>query len=109
VVCESLGLVCWLMLVGLRALLEAEALPVHLQDMDMVGEEVEESPGEPFRAKDFGPLVEGQVTFFPAFGYNMVVLSSSLVISVVPVPAHIVLASIHLLLGTFFTWQLWTS
>ena len=59
--CESLGLVCWLMLVSLPALLEAEAIPVHLQDMDMVGEAVEESPGEPFRAKDLGPLVEGQV------------------------------------------------
>jgi len=46
VVCESLGLVCWLMLVGLPALLEAEALAVHLQDMDMVGEAVEEGPGE---------------------------------------------------------------
>ena len=45
-VCESLGLVCWLMLVGLPALLEAEALSVHLHDMDMVGEAVEESPGE---------------------------------------------------------------
>ncbi len=49
------------MLVGLPALLEAEAIPVHLQDMDMVGEAVEEGPGEPFRAKDLGPLVEGQV------------------------------------------------
>ena len=46
---------------GLPAVLEAEALPVHLQDMDMVGEAVEESPGEPFRAEDLGPLVEGQV------------------------------------------------
>ena len=27
----------------------------------MVGEAVEEGPGEPFRAKDLGPLVEGQV------------------------------------------------
>ena len=49
------------MLVGLPALLEAEALTVHLQDMDMVGEAVEESPGEPFRAEDLGPFVEGQV------------------------------------------------
>ena len=47
------------MLVGLPALLEAEALPVHLQDMDMVGEAVEEGLGEAFRAKDLGPLVEG--------------------------------------------------
>ena len=49
---KSLGLV------GLPALLEAEAIPVHLQDIDMVGETVEEGPGEPFRAKDLGPLVE---------------------------------------------------
>ena len=49
------------MLVGLPALLEAEAIPVHLQDMDMVGEAVEEGPSEVFRAKDLGPLVEGQV------------------------------------------------
>ncbi len=49
------------MLVGLPALLEAEALSVHLQDMDMVGEAVEEGPGEPFRAEVFSPLVEGQV------------------------------------------------
>ena len=60
-VCESLGLVCWLMLVGLPALLEAEAIPVHLQDMDMVGEAVEEGSGDPLRAKDLGPLVEWQV------------------------------------------------
>ena len=33
------------MLVGLPALLEAEAIPVHLQDIDMVGEAVEEGPG----------------------------------------------------------------
>ncbi len=49
------------MLVGLPALLEAEALSVQLQDMDMVGEAVEKGPGKPFRAKDFGPLIEGQV------------------------------------------------
>ena len=49
------------MLVGLPALLEAEALPVHLQDMDMVSKAIEEGPGEPFRAKDISPLFEGQV------------------------------------------------
>ena len=58
---ESLGQVCGPMLVGLPALLEAEALSVQLQDMDMVGEAVEKGPSEPFRAKDFGPLIEGQV------------------------------------------------
>ena len=60
-VCESLGLVCWLMLVGLPALLEAEAIPVHLQDMDMVGEAVEEGPGEVFRAKDLGHSSKGRL------------------------------------------------
>ena len=40
----------------LPALLEAVALPVHLQDMDMVSEAVEEGAGEPFRAEDLGPL-----------------------------------------------------
>ena len=45
------------MLVGLPALLEAEAIPVHLQDMDMLDEAVEEGLGEAFRAKDLGPLV----------------------------------------------------
>ncbi len=56
---ESLGFFSRLMLVGVPALLEAEALSVHLQDMDMVGKAVEEGPGELFRAKDFSPLVEG--------------------------------------------------
>ena len=36
VVCESFGLVSRLMLVCSPALIEAEALSVHLQDMDMV-------------------------------------------------------------------------
>jgi len=38
VVCKSLGLV------GLPALLEAEAIPVHLQDMDMVGKRSRRAP-----------------------------------------------------------------
>ena len=45
VVCESFGLVSRLMLVCLPALLEAEALSVHLQDMDMVGKAVKERAG----------------------------------------------------------------
>ena len=43
------------------ALLEPEAVAVHLQDVDVVGEPVEQGSGEPFGAEDFGPLVEGQV------------------------------------------------
>ena len=42
-------------------MLEAVAVPIHLQDVDMVGETIEEGSGKPFRAKDLGPLVEGQV------------------------------------------------
>ncbi len=46
------------MLVGLPAVLEAVAVPVHLQDVDMVGEAVEQGSGEPLRAEHLGPLVE---------------------------------------------------
>ena len=42
-------------------MLESVAVPVHLQDVDMVGEAVEESSGQPFRAEHLGPLDEGQV------------------------------------------------
>ena len=45
----------------LPAALEAVALPVHLQDVDMVGEAVQQRAGEPFRAEDLGPLVERQI------------------------------------------------
>ena len=37
-------------------MLEAVAVPVHLQDVDMVGETIEEGSGKPFRAKDLGQL-----------------------------------------------------
>ena len=40
-------------------MLESVAVPVHLQDVDMVGEAVEESSGQPFRAEHLGPLDEG--------------------------------------------------
>jgi hypothetical protein len=43
------------------ALFEAEAVAVHLQDVDVVGEAVEQRAGEPFRAEDFGPFSERQV------------------------------------------------
>ena len=49
------------MLVGLPAVLEAVAVPVHFEDVDMVSEAIEERSGKPFRAKDLGPLVEGKV------------------------------------------------
>ena len=43
------------------AALEAVALAVHLQDVDVVGEPVQQRAGETLRAEDLGPLVEGQV------------------------------------------------
>ena len=45
----------------LPAALEAVAVAVHLQDVDVVGEAVQQSPGEPFGSEDCGPLVEGEV------------------------------------------------
>ena len=46
---------------ALPAVAEAVAVAVHLQDMDGVGETVQQRAGEAFRAKYFGPLIEGQV------------------------------------------------
>ena len=37
------------------------AVAVHLQDVDLVGEAVQQRSGEAFRAEDLGPFVEGQV------------------------------------------------
>ena len=38
------------------ALVQAVTVAVHLQDMDMVGETVQQGPGEAFGAEDFGPF-----------------------------------------------------
>ena len=46
---------------ALPAVPEAVAVAVHLQDMDVVGEAVQQRAGETFGAEDLGPLVEGQV------------------------------------------------
>ena len=43
------------------ALLEAVGVGVHLQDVDVVGDAVEECAGEPLGAEDLCPLIEGQV------------------------------------------------
>jgi hypothetical protein len=43
------------------ALLEAVAIAVHLQDVDMMGKAIEEGSSETFRAENLGPLLEGQV------------------------------------------------
>jgi hypothetical protein len=43
------------------ALSEPERLAIHLEDMDVMGQAVEERAGEAFRSKDLGPFIEGQV------------------------------------------------
>ena len=43
------------------ALLQAIAVAVHLQDMNVVGEPVEQGSSEALGAEDLGPLLEGQV------------------------------------------------
>ena len=43
------------------ALLEAVAVAVHLQDVDMVGKPVQQRAGQPFRAENFGPLLKRKV------------------------------------------------
>ena len=43
------------------ALAEAVAVAVHLEDVDVVGETVEQRPGEALGAEGLGPLVEGEV------------------------------------------------
>ena len=43
------------------ALLEPVALAVHFQDMDMVGDAVEERAGETLAGEHRGPFLEGQV------------------------------------------------
>ena len=45
----------------LPAALEAVALAIHLQNVDMVGEPVQQCSCEPFRAKYLGPLIKGQL------------------------------------------------
>ena len=43
---------------GLFAGGKAEAVAVHLQDVDMMGEAVEQRAGEAFRAEDGSPFIE---------------------------------------------------
>ena len=42
-------------------LLEAIALAVHFQDVDVVGQAIEQRAGEPLIAEDAGPFVEWQI------------------------------------------------
>ena len=46
---------------ALPAALEAVAVAVHLQDVDVVGEPVQQRAGEAFRTEHLGPLIERQV------------------------------------------------
>ena len=55
------GIACGAQGGGLPAPLEEVALPVHLKDVAAVSEAVQEGTGEPLRAEDLGPLVEGRV------------------------------------------------
>jgi len=43
------------------ALLEPEAVAVHLQDVNVVAEPIERGSCEAFGSEDFGPFLEGQV------------------------------------------------
>ena len=40
---------------------ETVALAIHLEDVDVVGQAVEQRAGEPLGAEHLGPFVEGQV------------------------------------------------
>ncbi len=42
-------------------LVQPVAFAIHFEDMDVMGQAVEERAGEAFGAEDFGPLVERQV------------------------------------------------
>ena len=40
---------------------KAIAFAVHLEDVDLVGQPVEERAGQPFGAEGLGPFIEGQI------------------------------------------------
>src|SRR5471030_880426 len=46
---------------ALLALFEAIAVAVHFEDMDVVGQPVQQRAGEPLGAEDAGPFVERQI------------------------------------------------
>ena len=52
----------------LAALIEAVALAVHLEDVDVVGEAVEQRPGEALGAEHLGPLVDLRGILTPLVG-----------------------------------------
>ena len=40
---------------------KAEAVAVHLEDVNVVGKAIEQCAGEPFRAEGLGPFLEGKL------------------------------------------------
>ena len=49
------------LLFGFGALFEAEAVAVHFEDVDMVGQPVEQCAGEALGAEHAGPFIEGKI------------------------------------------------
>ena len=48
-------------LAGFLAVFEARAVAVQLEDVDVMGQPVEQRASQPFGAEDLGPFVEGQI------------------------------------------------
>lgn len=46
------------------ALVQADALAIHFQDIDVMGQAVQQGAGEPFRAEGLRPFIERQVAGF---------------------------------------------
>ena len=73
--CSDLD-VFWLLAV-LTAVFEPIAFAVHLKDVDVMGQTIQQCACEPFGTKDFGPLIERQVrgnyngAAFVALGYHL--------------------------------------
>ena len=55
--CSDLD-VFWLLAV-LTAVFEPVTLTIHLKDVDVMGQAVQQSACEPFGTKDFGPFIKG--------------------------------------------------
>ena len=50
-----------MLLFGFGALFEAEAVAIHFQDVDVVGQPVEECAGEALGAEHAGPFIKWQI------------------------------------------------
>ena len=57
----SLDILVAVLLDGFFAGGQPEAFAVHLEDVNMMGEPVEQSAGEAFGTKDRGPFIKGQI------------------------------------------------